>query len=108
VILPVLEVALTWPRRECQYNDGIVTIVVPTFWKEMETTREEEDEVVADGIRKVRALELSVRGCQGRGSAGSQTDCAVSKNGDDDLRDKKSNEGDIEDLPGCVEFTSSK
>ena|ERR1700679_3751811 len=63
----------------CQCNDGIVTIVVHmseepflTFWTDMETTLEEEDEVVADGIRKVRALEVLVRGSQGRGSAGSQ------------------------------------
>jgi hypothetical protein len=36
----------------------------------METTHEEEDEVVADGIRKVRTLEVLVRGSQGRGIAG--------------------------------------
>jgi hypothetical protein len=58
-----------------------------TFWTEMETTLEEEDEVVADGIREVRALEVLVRGPQGRGSTGSQKQTAVSENGDDDLRD---------------------
>lgn len=65
--------------RICQCNDGIITIVVHlseepflTFWADMETTLGEEDEVVADGIRKVRALEVLVRGSQGRGSAGSQ------------------------------------
>ena len=53
----------------------------------METTHKEEDEVVANDICKVRALEVLVRGSQGRGSAGSQ---AASENGGDDLRDKKS------------------
>ena len=38
----------------------------------METTREEEDEVVTDDIRNVRALEVLVRGTEGRSSAGSQ------------------------------------
>jgi len=58
VIPPVLEVALVWPFRECQCNDGIITIVVHiieepllSFWTEMETTYEEADKVVADGIR---------------------------------------------------------
>lgn len=63
-----------------------------TFRTEIETTREEEDEVVADGIRKFRALEVLVRGSQGRGSAGSQKQTAVSENGDDDLRDNKKEE----------------
>jgi hypothetical protein len=48
------------------------------LWTEMETTREEEDEVVADGIRKVRALR--VIGSQGHGSVGSQKQTVQSQN----------------------------
>ena len=69
MILPVLDVALDWPCRECLCIITIVVtifeepfLILPVSWIEVETSRGEEDGVVTDSICKVRAFEVLVRG----------------------------------------------
>jgi hypothetical protein len=94
VTLPVLEVALARLYREGLCNDGIIAIVVHiseepfhTFWTEIETTCEDDERYFVKFA--LSALEVLVRGSQGRQCGITETICAVSENGDDDLQDKR-------------------